>query len=125
VFDVCFIDCFDGDNACPAGLYSDAFLSQLASLLDPTRGVVVHNLHFGSAKLAVNLAAAGQAYARAFGDCVRVDSLDSKPWAGNALLCATVRAGGLRGLDGRAEQARRRRGTPFDLAARVRGARAL
>jgi hypothetical protein len=123
VFDVCFIDIFDNSNACPPAFHSESFLSHLRALLNPDTGVVIHNLHFGSSALAPALAAAERGYANLFMDVARVDALDSRPWAGNALLCATVRAGGLSRLEEQADRARERRGLPFDVRARVRGAR--
>lgn len=142
-FDAIFIDCFDNENACPPCLLSAAFLEQLARLLSP-RGLVLHNLHFGAKRLVPALAAAEAAYARAFASAVRVDSLDSKPWAGNALLCGAARAGALvpaADLEARAARVQRRlssgsvqraggsayasRSCGYDMAARVRGARPL
>eukprot|EP00326_Haptolina_ericina_P018262 CAMPEP_0181174476 /NCGR_PEP_ID=MMETSP1096-20121128/3558_1 /TAXON_ID=156174 ORGANISM="Chrysochromulina ericina, Strain CCMP281" /NCGR_SAMPLE_ID=MMETSP1096 /ASSEMBLY_ACC=CAM_ASM_000453 /LENGTH=137 /DNA_ID=CAMNT_0023262383 /DNA_START=203 /DNA_END=619 /DNA_ORIENTATION=+ len=51
-------------------------------------GVLTHNLHAGSKRLEAELLRVGAAYARVFGDTrvCRLPSLDSKPWAGNAIL---------------------------------------
>ena len=89
-FDAIFVDIFDERNECPPALYGAPFLAALTALMSE-RGVIVHNLHAGSRALneAVDTAYAG--YARAFGaeQCCRLRSLDSKPWAGNAILGAS------------------------------------
>ena len=123
-FDLCFTDVFDEHNACPPAFWSDSFLASLSRIMSDS-GVVVHNFHAGSKALDADVAAAEAAYARVFGTtrCCRAAALDSKPWAGNAILAATKDRSSHR-MFSRAElveaarHARTRWGVGFDLAAR-------
>ena len=134
-FDAVFVDCFDNSNDCPPSLLTRAFAEHVRAILTP-RGVVVHNLHFGASRHQPTVAAAEAAYAHVFGSAVRVDSLDSKPWAGNTLILGTrhghvaASAGALEAsaalAQGRLEAARASDAQCiYDLRARVRGARLL
>ena len=107
-------------NECPPALHSDAFLADVRCLLSPG-GVVVHNLHFGSRALDGRLEQAHRSYARAFGSCRVVHSMDSRPWAGNALIGATLATGVFNdenALCSAAYAAQKQYGLPFDLGAR-------
>lgn len=125
IFDAVLIDIFDARNECPADFYSDEFLEQLHSLLSEN-GVLVHNLHVGNARLRARLEIAAQAHARAFASTGCLLSRDSKPWAGNALLCASRGAhifgsstdGSAVARTAAARSAWQRYGLPFDLEAR-------
>eukprot|EP00966_Prymnesium_polylepis_P290221 6704123-Prymnesium_polylepis.1 len=122
-FDAVFVDIFDEDNLCPGEFWGDAFLTALAAIVADD-GIVVHNLHAGSRRLEAELRSAEAAYARHFGGCCRVSSLDSKPWAGNAIIGAARSADARfepEALAGAAEAARDLLGVPFDLAARCSG----
>ena len=121
-FDAVLIDIFDARNECPPDFYSDEFLEQLHSLLSEN-GVLVHNLHVGNARLRARLEIAAQAHARAFASTGCLLSRDSKPWAGNALLCASRGAhifedGSAVARTAAARSAWQRYGLPFDLEAR-------
>jgi spermidine synthase len=122
-FDACLIDCFDNDNACPPALLSALFLENLKALLSED-SVVVLNQHFGSRKLKPRLARAERIFADTFGAALRVDSLDSKLWAGNAILCGALAVDSALAspalLEARARRAQERLGIAYDLPARVR-----
>ena len=134
LFDAVFVDIFDEHNLCPVAFYSDAFLTALAAIMGD-HGVVVHNLHAGSRRLEAERRYAEGAYARTFGGgrCCQLASLDSKPWAGNAILGA-ARPPRVEPADGMAaaaffesaallksaDAARRRLNVDFDLVARCR-----
>lgn len=130
-FDAVLIDVFDEANLCPPDFYSEAFLSDIRCLLDEA-GVLVHNLHFGSRKLNVTQADAENAYGEAFvargGSGCTVRSLDSKGWAGNALI--GVSRGNAFQSPGEtllraARSARERYGLGYDASARCKGAECL
>lgn len=124
LFDAVFIDIFDERNLCPVAFHGDAFLTALKGIMRDD-GVVVHNLHVGSQLMNTNLELAQAAYARVFGGAVKVASLDSKPWAGNALVAASRVANAdvwaPDSLVDAADSARRRWNVAFDLVARCRG----
>lgn len=132
LFDAVFVDIFDECNLCPPGFCSEAFLTSLRSIV-AEGGLVVHNLHAGSKALEAELRSAEETYARVFGGrhCCRLASLDSKPWAGNAIIGASrprERAGAgaeeslfePAALAEAADATQRRLGVDFDLAARCR-----
>lgn len=122
-FDAILIDIFDARNECPTEFFSDEFLGNLRMLLSQN-GVVVHNLHVGNTHLRARLERAGQAHARTFASCGCVLSRDSKPWAGNALLCASLKPHAFDdapALQAAARSAWQRYGLMFDLEARCSG----
>ena len=93
-------------------------------------GIIVHNFHSGGKKRARQIEEATAMYSSVFPYCFWVDSLDSKPNAGNAILLASK-------LnfkdDGSMEQqdllsnsallAQKRWALPFDCIARARAIR--
>jgi hypothetical protein len=127
-YDAAFVDVFDEANDCPPAFTSEAFLIDLAALLAPD-GVVVHNLHHGSRALNASLARAETAYERVFASGVCVQSLDSRPWAGNTIIAASgsrdAYGGAIPELMARARCAGVRHDLLFDAAARCEGARHL
>jgi len=127
-FDAVFIDLFDGHNDVPPAAYSAAFLRSLSGLLRPG-GVVVHNFHFGSKALNATLRAAEGAYQSAFPSACVLAALDSRPWAGNAIIAASIDERSAycseRRLAAAAAAARERFALLFDAKARCRGARSL
>ena len=104
------------------------YVAALSAIMTEPGGIVVHNLHAGSRALNQEVSEAACAYARAFGDaqCCQLATLDSKPWAGNAILGATRTASVAQGsrffaqaaLAEAATAARKRWGVGFDLATR-------
>jgi hypothetical protein len=124
-YDAILIDCFDHEGGCPPALLAAGCLAAVRGLLS-ARGVAVHNLHSGGRARQAELALAESAYAAAFGGGgLRVDALDSRPHAGNALLCVGGGLGAAPALRARADAARARAGLECDLGARVAGARPL
>ena len=120
--DALFIDVFDENNSCPAALWSDEVLVAMRQLLSP-RGVVVHNMHVGSEALNASFAEATSAYASTFPSVCHVTSLDSRPWAGNALMAASMAPGTFdqrQRLEVAARRAQSRHPLLFDAAARCR-----
>jgi spermidine synthase len=117
-FDCLFVDIFDGDNLLPREFYHPSFLEKVRqNLLCPRHGMVVHNFHSGNLHLQAQLKEAAHAYNQVFPSVVLVDSLDSRPNAGNTILLATsdtievLRPAGL--------QARVQWDVNFDLALRA------
>ena len=120
VFDAVFVDIFDERNLCPQGFYSDSFLQKLSKQMADD-AVIAHNLHAGSKTLDAEIEVAEAAYERVFGAVRRSSTLDSKPWAGNAIIGAS-RAGGVweeAALLEAADAAKSRLGVGFDLAGRL------
>ena len=121
MFDAVFVDIFDERNLCPQGFYSDSFLQKLSKQMADD-AVIVHNLHAGSKTLDAEIEVAEAAYERVFGAVRRSSTLDSKPWAGNAIIGAS-RAGGVceeAALLEAADAAKSRLGVGFDLAGRLK-----
>lgn len=85
-FDCVFIDIFDDANLLPCEFYSEQFVSRLRDDILKPSGVLVHNFHTGNKKLAHQLDVARDVFTRCFGTCFEIDSLDSKPNAGNTIL---------------------------------------
>ena len=119
VFDAVFVDIFDERNLCPKAFYSEAFLQRLSKQMTD-EAVIVHNMHSGGNTLDAEIEVAEAAYKRVFGAARRTSTLNSKPWAGNAIIGAS-RAGAWdeAALLKAAEAARRRLQISFDLAGRL------
>lgn len=121
-YDLIFVDIFDGSNWTPEGFYSEAFMRDLRACLAP-RGMVIHNLHSGSAELDRRLDDACMAYAAAFPNAVcRVPALRR----GNTIVAAAAFEGAFERIDAlhaAADGERRRRGLLFDVSARLQGLR--
>lgn len=124
-YDLIFVDIFDGSNRTPEGFYSDAFMRDLRACLAP-RGLVMHNLHSGTADLDNRLDDACQAYSSAFPEAAcRVPAL--RP--GNTIVATAAFEGAFDSLDAMkasAQHARQeRRGLQFDASARLEGLRVI
>ena len=119
-FDVIFVDIFDGENLTPPAFYSSGFLRDVRACLS-SRGVVIHNLHSGSATLDRCVNAATEAYAREFprGACAQIPALRR----GNTILAAAATPDALSRDDALQDAAiglRAKHGFLFDVAARCR-----
>jgi hypothetical protein len=85
LFDAIFVDVYDENNLTPPIFYSEAFLADCRRILTPS-GIVMHNLHTGSATLDAAFASAAGAYARSFsGGAAAVPVVGQ----GNTILCGS------------------------------------
>jgi hypothetical protein len=128
-FDCICIDVFDCENLTPPEFYSSKFLKELLDNVLAPSGIVVHNFHSGGKKRTQILEEAEERYAGVFNTCCWVDSLDSKPNAGNSILLASKSS--LEGedigkvLSKSALRAQEKWGVRFDAPSRVKGARRI
>ena len=129
-YDCIFVDIFGADGQCPVATYDERFLTALQSenIIRPN-GFILQNLHSGGKRLACQLENVKSAYVRAFnhGSCLQVESLDSKPNAGNRVFVGSKSALFVNNdsiessMVRAASVAGQRWGLDFDAASRVRG----
>ena len=120
-FDCICIDVFGSDNVLPPEFYSESFLQRLRDDILGPNGIVIHNFQSGCQALELQLEDAEDTYTDIFESCYRVASLDSKSYAGNAILIAMKMALDKDTLQLSARQAQRRWGLRFDASARLSG----
>lgn len=120
-FDCIFVDVFGSDSLLPPEFYSKAYLQRLRDDVLGPDGIIVHNFHSGCKKLECQLEDAKAMYSAGFESCYRVDSLDSKPNAGNAILLASKSALDEDTMKLSARQAQCRWGLGFNASSRLNG----
>ena len=89
-YDVVFIDIFDECNLLPSEFYTEQYIKTIQQnyLGGRSSGIVVHNFHTGGKKRRAILEEALKSYRGLFSTVFVVESLDSFPTGGNAILVA-------------------------------------
>lgn len=89
-YEVVFIDIFDEYNILPSEFYAKEYIEKIQQnyLGGRSDGIVVHNFHTGGKKRKVVFENALKSYRRVFSTVFVVDSIDSFPTGGNAILVA-------------------------------------
>jgi len=89
-YDVVFIDIFDEHNLLPSEFYTEEYIEKIQQnyLGGKASGIVVHNFHIGGKKRKKILQCALKSYRRVFSTVFVVQSIDSFPTGGNAILVA-------------------------------------
>ena len=89
-YEVVFIDIFDEYNLLPSEFYTKEYIKKIHQnyLSGRSGGIVVHNFHTGGKKRKKILQCALKSYRRVFSTVFVVQSIDSFPTGGNAILVA-------------------------------------
>ena len=89
-YDLVFIDIFDEYNILPSEFYTKEYIEKIQQnyLGGRSGGIVVHNFHTGGKKREKILQEALKSYRRVFSTVFVVESIDSFPTGGNAILVA-------------------------------------
>jgi len=92
-YEVVFIDIFDEYNLLPSEFYTKEYIKKIQQnyLGGRSSGIVVHNFHTGGKKRGAILQAALKSYRKVFATVFVVESIDSFPNGGNAVLVAMNR----------------------------------
>lgn len=130
-FDCICVDVFDETLKVPEEFYSEDFLKRLSENLLKPAGIMVQNFHSGGKRRRQVLEKATAATNLVFGEFCWVDTLDSKPNAGNkilmaskVLLCEENKDIGIeKVLTRNALMVQSKYGLNFDAPARVKGAK--
>ena len=126
-YDIVFIDIFDEYNLLSSEFYTKEYIEKIQQnyLGGQSSGIVVHNFHTGGKKRREILEEALKSYRSVFSTVFAVESIDSFPTGGNAILVAMNQ----RRLDASSEtlswyeagqKANEHFGLDFDAAARSR-----
>jgi len=92
-YEVVFIDIFDEHNILPSEFYAKEYIEKIQQnyLGGRSSGIVVHNAHTGGKKRKAILQEALKSYRSVFSTVFVVESIDSFPHGGNAIIVAMNR----------------------------------